>query len=592
MTARRLWPIDGLLLVVCVVAFGPGMPAGLIRYDDSLYLFRNTELLGRPGLEGLLAVWDSTRAWDGRFVEFFPLRDTVYWLLYQRFETWGLPYHLATLLFHVVASVLALRLALALGLSRWAAAATALLFAVHPIHIESVEWASGLKDPMFTAALFVSLLAYARGRERPRPWWLPLSLLLFIAALLVKSMALSLPLLLLAFEALVGRGAVGTVHPEPPVHPERSRGGLLARLAGFVVVAGLFLVQFVLIGKANAAVVSPHGGSLSSHVVLAAWAQVKYLKQALLPSTFRLIYCFEPPTGLTDPRLLAAVLLLLGVAALAWWWRKQPLLLFGVAWYFACLLPVSNLVPFPAVMADRYLYAAVFGVCLVLAVLLERLVRLRNVVLGAVVLTLTLTCAARSALWLDEENLWAEPDEDPACLVDTGRPAADAHLLRFRAAKDRRVALQALERALITPGLAQSSHQCEALQNAALLTAELGEPARGEPWAQQATQQCPFDALSWSALAATTAHRKPDVALPAAERAWRLERTAAGQALVGLHQLEAGRDEGMILLMDAVRQDPLEACVPLKMWLNDVPALAPRLNVPLELCQPTNTQSE
>ena len=166
---RRLWQVDALLLLVCVVAFGPGMPAGLNRYDDSLYIFRNTELLGRPGWMGLQAVWDSTRAWDGRFVEFFPLRDTVYWLLYQRWETWGLPYHLASLFFHLVASMLAVRLGLAVGLSRWASAAAALLFAVHPIHIESVEWASGLKDPMYTAFLFQSLLLYARNRTRPRP---------------------------------------------------------------------------------------------------------------------------------------------------------------------------------------------------------------------------------------------------------------------------------------------------------------------------------------------------------------------------------------------------------------------------------------
>lgn len=569
--APRLWQFDALLVLVCVVAFGPGMPASLIRYDDSLYIIRNTELLGRPGWAGLLAVWDSTRAWDGRFVEFFPLRDTVYWLLFQRWETWGLPYHLASLFFHVVASVLALRLALALGLSRWAAAATALLFALHPIHIESVEWASGLKDPMYTAALFGSLLAYARYRERPRPWILALSLLLFIAALLVKSMALSAPLLLLAMDRLQA-----TPTPWKVIAP---------RLSGFVGVGGLFLVQFILIGRANAVVLGPHGGDWASHAVLAAWAQVKYLKQALLPSTFRLIYCFEPPTGLGDARLLVAVLVLVSVGGLLWWWRKQPLLRFGAAWYFACLLPVSNLVPFPAVMADRYLYAAVFGVCVVLSLLLERLApRLRTLVLGVMVLTLTLTCAARSALWLDEENLWAESDEDPACLVDRSWPAVDAHLLRFRAAADRRVALQAIERALVTPGLAQSAHLCEALQNGALLTAELGEPERGEPWAQRATERCPYDSASWSALAETTLHRKPDLALLAAERAWRVERTASGQALVGLLQLQAGRDEGMVLLLDAVRQDASEACPAVKRWSADVPALAPRLGEARSLC--------
>lgn len=568
--AHRWW-IDGLLVLVCVVAFAPGMPAGLIRYDDSLYLFRNTELLGRPGWAGFLAVWDSTRAWDGRFVEFFPLRDAVYWLLYQRWELWGLPYHLASLFFHVVASVLALRLATALGLSRWAAAAAALLFAVHPIHVESVAWASGLKDPMYTAFLFGSLLAYARARVQSRPWLIPLSLLLLVAALLAKSTALSAPLLLLAMERWVG----------PPT-PWRL---VAQRLWSFLAVSALFLVQFVLIGRANAVVVGPHGGTWASHAVLTAWAQVKYLQQALLPSSFRLIYCFEPPTGLADPRLLAAVLLLAVVGAVLWWWRRQPLLRFGAAWYFACLLPVSNLVPFPAVMADRYLYAAVFGVCVVLALLLERLSsQARAVVLAGAVLTLTLTCAARSALWLDEENLWAEPDEDPACLVDRSVPAIDAHLLRFRAAQDRRVALQALERAMANPGLAQSPHLCEALANAALLTVELGDPGRGEGWAHTATERCPWAADAWSALAATTLHRNASVANVAAEKAWRLDCTAAGQALVGLLRLEAGSADGLTLLLDALGQDPAVACPVLQRWLLAVPEWTPQLTGALGRC--------
>jgi hypothetical protein len=213
-------------------------------------------------------------------------------------------------------------------------------------------------------------------------------------------------------------------------------------------------------------------------------------------------------------------------------------------------------------MADRYLYAAVFGVSLVLALLLERL-RTRTQVLVAVVAVLTLTCATRSALWLDEENLWAETDEDPACLVDRDRPAVDAHLLRFRSTKDPRVALQALERALITPALAQTTHFCEAHQNAAQLAAELGEAARGEGWARTAVARCPFDAASWSALAMTAAPRHPEEARLAAVRAWRLEPSPLTQAQLGLL---SGGDEGEAMLLEAVRNGPGEACPLLKRW--------------------------
>lgn len=567
----RLWPLDILLVLLCVVAFGPGMPAGLIRYDDSLYLFDNLQLLSRPGWYGFSMVWDSARAWRGDFVEFFPLRDTVYWLIYQRWELLGMPYHLVNLFFHVLASGLLLRLGRALGLSAWVSAAAALLFAVHPIHIESVEWAAGLKDPMYSAALFGCLLAYLRYRERLRPAWFAISVLLFVTALLVKSMALSVPLLLLAVERFTGM-------PTP-------WKTIVARLSGFAAISALFLGQFILIGKANLVVVDPHGGSWPAHLVLTAWAQVKYLKQALLPSSFRLIYCFEPPASLFDVRLLVAVLLFAGLCALLVWQRKNRLLLLGAAWYVACLLPVSNLVPFPAVMADRYLYAAVFGVCLVLASLLERLSPgLRTFVLGAMLLALTLTCAARSALWLDEENLWAEPDEDPECMLDKSRPASDSHLLRFRTAKDNRTRLAALERALATEGVGRSPHRCEALQSAATLSVRLGQPAKGEAWAGESVRACPYDPASWSALTATTQVSKPAIALDAAEHMYRLLPSSPRKALVGLLRLQLGLADGQPLVLEAVRAEPKEVCPLVQRWSTELPALGESLGEALMLC--------
>ena len=569
--APRQWPIDGLLLSLCVIAFGPGMPAQLIRYDDSIYLFANTELLSRPGWAGFAMVWDGARAWRGDFVEFFPLRDSVYWLIYQRWELAGLPYHLVNLGFHVLASALLLRLGRALGLSPWAAAGAALLFAVHPIHIESVEWAAGLKDPMYSAALFGCLLAYLKYRERPRAGLYVLSLLLFIASLLVKSMALSAPLLLLAIERLIGTPA-----------PWRE---IVRRLWGFGAIAALFLLQFILIGKANRVVIGPHGGSWPAHVVLTAWAQVKYLKQSLLPSTFRLIYCFEPPTSLLDARFFVALGLFVVLLVLLYRFRGLPLLVFGAVWYIACLLPVSNLVPFPAVMADRYLYAAVFGVCLVLATLLERLdERLRTFVLGAAVVALTLTCAARSTLWLDEENLWAEPDEDPECLTDRSQPASDAHLLRYRAAKDNQTKLAALERGLRTKGVKKSSHYCEALQSAATMRVRLGQADKGEAWALESVRVCPYDPASWSALTATMQHRNPVIALDAAEHLYRLLPSKPRLALVGLLRLQLGRDDGLPLVVEAARAEPKEVCTLVDSWAKDVPALNERLQEVLLLC--------
>jgi hypothetical protein len=109
----RTLAFDALVLVVCVAAFVPGLTAPLTHSDDSTYTYQNTEHIGRPGMAGLLHVWDSTRAWNGEFIEFFPLRDSVYWALYRNFKLEGWPYHVTSLFFsprgHAAAAALPVR---------------------------------------------------------------------------------------------------------------------------------------------------------------------------------------------------------------------------------------------------------------------------------------------------------------------------------------------------------------------------------------------------------------------------------------------------------------------------------------------------
>jgi hypothetical protein len=562
--------VDVLIAGLCVIAFGWGMPAQLLKLDDSLYLYQNTEVLGRPGWSGLLGMWDSTRAWRGQYVEFFPLRDSVYWAVYQVWQLTSWPYHVASLSFHIGASLVLVRLGVALGLSARVAAVAAVLFAVHPVHIESVEWASGLKDPMYCLFMFGSLLAYARYRVEGGAARYALALGLCVLSLLVKSMAISLPLLLVAMERLIGSPT--------------SWKQVVQRVFGFAAVCALFLAQFVLIGRANHAVTPPHGGSWLSHLVLTSWAQVKYLKQVFVPSSFRLIYCFEPTTGLRDGRLWVAVVLAVVVVGLLWRLRSNRLLLFAAAWYGACLLPVSNLVPFPAIVADRYLYAAAWGACLLVASLVDQLGDLpRKTAVAAMVAALTLTCAMRSSLWNDEEALWAESDEDPECLLDLTSGASDSHLLRAWAAKDPEVALLAIERAIVSPGLQVSTNFCNVLDMGAHHAMALGHPERGEPWARIMAQRCPWRADSWMAVMVTTQQSKPHIALAAASKAYRLSHSPAAAVMVGLLKLKLGLD-GLADADDAVSANPAVACPLLIQWTRDEPAQAPRVAELVERC--------
>jgi hypothetical protein len=572
-TGSSRWVVPALLGGLCLLAYAPGLTSPLTHYDDSIYLYAN-KVIGIPGLPGLLTQWDSSRAWSGDFVEYFPLRDTVYWAVYQ---VWGLtptPYHVVSLLFHLLATLAAWRLALRLGLSPWAAAMAAAIFAVHPVHIESVVWAAGLKDPMYTALMMGGLVAYARYREGGGARWYALALVAFSGAMLVKAMAMVMVVLMLAMERWVGR---------PTPWPE-----VLKRLAGPAVYTALWLAQIILIGRAANVISFPHGGTWLSHAVLTAWAQVLYLQQALLPYNVRFIYCFPPATGWTDWRLLVAVLVAAGVVALVFRWRRAPLKLFALSWHFACLLPVSNLVPFPTVMQDRYLYAAVFGVALLAAGLLEALdVRLRRVVAPAVLLTLALVTAARTSLWQDESRLWDEPDLDPACMLDRSFPAAQTHLLHFWSARDPEVKLAAYERTVASPGFLGrfDAEVCGSLGQAIHLAVQHRVPERAGGWAVMAAQRCKADAYVWNAISALEMHRRPRKAAQAADKAYRLDSQPTYRAMQAVTHLEAGDPRGRELTLEAVTASPAVACPVVEQFASEVsPELREKLRDILDQC--------
>lgn len=564
------------LVAAATVAYAPGLTSPFTQYDDNLYVTRNLPQLTPGGWAGLALQWDDARAWSGEFVEFFPLRDTVYWALYQGFELNPVPFHLASLAFHLAATLLLFELLLRLRLPLRGAAFGALLFALHPVHIESVVWIAGLKDPMYSAFMFLGLVAYARYREAPTPGLYALTLAGLVLALLVKSMAIAMPALMLAMELLVG---------------QRARWDLIVkRLAGPTLITLLFLLRFVAIGKANAIIVGPHGGTWFNHAVLALFAQAKYLKQTLLPTSFRLIYCFEPPTGWGDWRLWAGLAVVLGLVGLFGFFvaRGRPLHAFFVAWYVAALLPVSNLLPFPAIMADRYLYAASAGACGLLGLLVARL-RTGLYVMVVVVsgLLLTATTASRSWLWNDEEVLWQEPDEEPACLVDSSFPAAQAHVLRFLSTHDDDTRMRALERALASPGFPRVGPDvaCYAMVSAAKGALLAGELPRAIWWTKTVNRECPIDADGWNVAAAINVETNPAVAAMAAQKSWRLRKTPSAETLMWLTQLRiAPGSPGSSALVRLARETRDETCPQLVAWSLQFPDQAPRIAEAVSVC--------
>lgn len=529
-----------------MAAFATSATNPFIPWDDNLYVASNPRVQ-RAGLEGLQALWSANDVWERRFIEFFPLRDSVYWATWQLFGDAPTAFHVVNIVAHAVVSVLVLLLGRKLRLPGAAALWGALLFAVHPIHVESVTWVSALKDPMFTGFMLGSVLSFLRYRERGRARDYVLCVVLMVAALLCKSLALSTPVLLLAIERWL-----------EPRSPWRTS---LARVAAPALIAALFLVQFTLIGKINGVVIPPHGGSWGQHVFLMSWALVRYVQQVVAPTSFRIHHCFEPLEGVADPRLLAIVLVLVAiVAAVSFTWRRQRLAGLLIVWFFACLLPVANIVPFPAIMADRYLYSPSVAACLLLGWGLTSLGERRRWMVLAATVVLGGVTLARGVVWKDHRNLWAEAIEDDACMKDGLTSAVMMYLNHAQWTPDAQSSLAAFEKALAHPKFEalRLEERVLYLRQGQERALSLGHRELALRWSDEAVRLAPRDPKVW--LSRVEVMGDPKAALEAAEHAFGLERSADTFWTLGLQRLANGQAVGANDVLSGLHLAPRKYC--------------------------------
>ena len=567
---RRLQTLA--VAAAAMAAFATSATNPFIPWDDNLYVTANPRVQ-RAGLEGLSALWSSQDVWEHRFIEFFPLRDTVYWATWQLFGDAATAFHLVNIAAHALVAVLVLMLGRRLRLPDAAAFWGALLFAVHPIHVESVTWVAALKDPMFTGFMLGSVVSFLSYREHRRARDYVLCVVLMVAALWCKSLALSTPVLLLVLERWL--------------EPRESWRTSLVRVAGPGLIALGFLVQFTLMGKINGVVVPPHGGSWGQHVFLMSWALVRYVQQVVAPTSFRIHHCFEPLEGALDVRLVAiAVVLVAIVVAVRFAWRRQRVAGLLIVWFFACLLPVANVVPFPAIMADRYLYAPSVAACLLLGWGLTSLGERRRWVVLAVTLVFGGVTLARGVVWRDHRNLWAEAIEDDACLKDGLTSAVMMYLNHAQWTPDAESSLAAFEKALAHPkfGALRVEERALYLRQGQERALSLGRRDLALRWSDEAVRLAPRDPKVWLSRVAVLS--EPKAALEAAEQAFRLERSADTFWTLGLQRLANGQAVGANDLLSGLHLAPRKYCAEfLRLLGGQLSAYRAELELPRQQCE-------
>ena len=415
-----------LVFAACFAAFLPVLSNGFVAWDDAAYLVNNPDFRGF-GAANLR--WMFTTVKMGNW-------HPLVWLTYALdYRLWGLAprgYHLSNLLLHAASALLfffiarrLLRAALPGAGGRALAAGAlfaALLFGAHPLRAESVAWASERKDVLCAFFYLLSVLCWLKARAGEAGRWGAFSLAAFALALMSKSMAVSLPFLLLALD----------------YYPLRRSGGWLRALrekATYLLLAAAASVAAMKAQRLSGAVTDLEQWGLARRVAQSAYGLFFYAAKTVWPSGLSPVY--PPPTPF-DPLSPAFLLAGFGVAAFsaaAWALRgRLPALLSAWVSYVVVLLPVLGLVSIgPQFVADRYSYLACLPPVLFagawLAAALDKAAAAGKgaaAPLGAA-LALCLVyggLAYRQALvWKDTESLWTR-----ALAVDPGNYLAHNYL--------------------------------------------------------------------------------------------------------------------------------------------------------------------
>lgn len=378
--------------VLALVVYVPFAGNGFTGFDDNLYVTANPRIQSLSWAS-LARLWSPEDALAGRFIEFFPLRDTLYAAVYAVAGAWAVPYHLLSALLHAVAAMLVVLLAGRLGLGLRAAGAAGALFAVHAVHVEAVAWVAALKDPLHAVLVLGCMLSWLHSLRNGRARWGLVSLVCLAAALMVKASAVVAgPLLVVCM-----------LYARPEV-PPRQWVGLLVPHA---LLSGSMLSLIVVVAKANQVIVPYPGGTAWTGALTSAYSLAVYVSKMLAPVDPCIRYIMAPVTGLDDPRAwwgLLVVALLLGAAVGLR--NRVPVLAWACAFYLVALLPVLNILPKRNEVADRYQYIPAVAFCIVAGWAYQRMTVWRPPVAMGLGLT---TLALHTALAIAQLQVWASP---------------------------------------------------------------------------------------------------------------------------------------------------------------------------------------
>jgi tetratricopeptide (TPR) repeat protein len=413
LTAQRSDRVDLFVAAAVAVAtlavYGQVASHQFIGFDDQMYIQNNPMVTAGLTWKGI--VWALTTFYDSNW---HPLAWIAHMVDVQMFGLDAGKHLLVNTLIHAANSVLLFVFLKRVTGARWPSAVVAALFALHPLHVESVAWAIERKDTLSTFFGLITLLAYARYVLAPSPTRYALVALWLGLGLMAKPMLVTWPFVLLLLDYWPFR----RVQWQPPDGMKQFAQAWLPLVREKLPLFGLVAASMVLtwmaqrnVGSAQMIVNAPVGLRIPNALV----SYSQYIFLTFWPANLGIYYPFAP-NGPPIWRVAVAVAMLAVITVVALRQaKKRPPLIIGWLWFVGTFLPVIGLVPIGIgqAMADRYYYVPSIGLFIMLVFSaaelagMWRIGRTPIVALTAVTLVLLASVTTvQASRWRDTDTLF------------------------------------------------------------------------------------------------------------------------------------------------------------------------------------------
>ena len=392
------------VLLLTIIVFSNSVQNGFINtWDDDVYILDN-DYIRDFSLQGIRSIFTTFYA-----ANYHPFTTLSWAIEYRLFGLNPSAYHATNLAFHLLNTILVFRLILLLTRRTEAATIVALFFAIHPLHVESVSFLSQRKDVLYAAFYLGSVISYIHFIKKDEKFlFMIMSLLFFLFSLLSKSMAVTLPLLLLLVDYYLKRPF--------------TRKGAYQKIP-FFVLSLIFGIVAILSQKAYGAITHLPSFSLLEKIFLVSYSFVFYIFKLFAPFNLSAMYYYptKSPGGMLPLEYYMAPVV---IALIIWGvlrtdnFRKE--LILGLGFYLITISLVLQVIPVgSAIVAERYTYVPYIGLFLIIgqfcsAVVSNAWQASKNIKLPLLVIliayTVFLSVATwhRNKVWQDSFTLWSD----------------------------------------------------------------------------------------------------------------------------------------------------------------------------------------